>query len=141
MARPIMNDFESLKSFVFTKEDLEACTEIIPGAPGGWFDRTGTPMSKEDKEHLSKVTKGISKSLEHRKAISKGAKGNKNWLGKNHSEKAKEKMRKPKSLEHRKAISEAKKGKPGIVPSDETRRKMSEKHKLIWEKRKQSCQY
>jgi hypothetical protein len=49
-------------------------------------------------------------------------------------------MRKPKSLEHRKAISEAKKGKPGIVPSYETRRKMSEKHKLIWEKRRQSCQ-
>ena len=131
-----MDVFQSLKTFIFTKEDLEERTEIIPGS-GGWFDRTGHHMTDEDKKHLSEVTKGVPKSEAHRKAIAKGATGNKNWLGKNHSEESKKKMRKPKSLEHRKAISEAKKGKPGIIPSDETRRKMTESQKRRWSK----CQY
>lgn len=129
-----MSDFESLKTFILTKEELEERTEIIPGKPGGWFDRTGYHMTEEDKKHLSEVTKGVPKSESHRKAIAKGATGNKNWLGKNHSAESKQKMKKPKSLEHRKHISDAKKGKPGIIPSDETRKKMSEAQKRRWSK-------
>jgi hypothetical protein len=137
-----MNDFESLKTFVISKEELEERTEIIPGDQGRvWFDRTGYHMTEEEKKHLSEVTKGVPKSLEHRKAISRGATGNTNWLGKNHSEESKQKMRKPKSLEHRKAISEAKKDKPGVIPSDETRRKMAESQKQWWMKRRETCQY
>ena len=136
-----MDDFDSLKSFILTKEELEERTEILPGTKGGWFDRTGYHMTEEEKTHLSEVTKGKSKSIEHRKAIARGATGNKNWLGKNHSEKSKQKMRKPKSLEHRKAISEAKRDKPGVIPSDETRRKMAESQKQAWIKRRQKCQY
>ena len=148
MAWKMMDEvFDSLKTMVFTKEDLEACTETIPGVPGGWFDRTGYHMTDEEKKHLSEVTKGVPKSLEHRKAIAKGATGNKNWLGKKHSEESKKRMseaQKTKYLqftfsdESIKKMSESHKGKR---PSAETKAKMVESQKKRWEKRRQICQY
>lgn len=65
------------------------------------------PRSDDTKLKISKSHKGKKKSPEHISKIIK----NLNWSGKRHSEKTKEKMRKPKSVEHRMNMSKARKGK------------------------------
>lgn len=70
--------------------------------------------------------------------------GNKNMLGKHHSEETREKMSesqklsqkgKPKSIEHKRKLSESLRGR---TFSEETRRKMSAARQAWWDKRKSS---
>lgn len=98
--------FDSLKSFVFTEEDLNLHPVISSsGKQGDGF--LGFTHSAETKELLSSLKKGKKRSKEARLAISKGKKG------------------KPRSKE---TIEKIRKGNLGKKRSAETIRKLSESH-------------
>jgi hypothetical protein len=113
----INEDFESLKTFILTDEDL-ARHPVITEAP--W--NKGIPHTEETCKLMSELRKGkapwnkgkpgIQKhSEETKKKLSKAREGNKNRLGKEHS------------IESKRLMSEAKKGKPR---SAEARKKISD---------------
>jgi hypothetical protein len=118
----INEDFESLKTFILTDEDL-ARHSVITEAP--W--NKGIPHTEETRKLMSELRRGKSPwnkgkpgiqkhSDETRKKISKAKEGNKNRLGKNHTNKSKQLMSKAKSgksrsAEVRKKISDTMKAK------------------------------
>lgn len=103
-------------------------------ASGGYVN-SGWNLSEEAKKKISKACKGHSVSEEARKRISESQKGNAHWLGKHHTEKTRQKLKKLRSGKGngmygrivsddvKERISEAMKGRK---VGEETRRKIGE---------------
>jgi hypothetical protein len=112
---PIPEEFDSLKSFIFTDKDLEQSTEIIEGKTWcSWNSgvkfteehkrkisesKTGHKLSEVTKDKISKNSKGriawnkgIKMSKEFCDDISKRMKGEKRRLGKKFSQESKDKI-------------------------------------------------
>lgn len=115
-------DFESLKTFVLTEEDLARHAVITEAS---W--NKGIPHTEETKKLMSELRKGkapwnkgkpgIQKhSEEVKEKIAKAKQGNKNRLGINHTDESKQLMSiakkgKARSAEARKKISETMKAR------------------------------
>jgi hypothetical protein len=124
-------------------------TGILQNRTDGGEGGTG-PKSEAHKKNISKATTGKSKTEEHKQKLSDAGKGNTPWnkgltgvqvgsrLGVEVSEETRKKMSiahtgKPNTPEQKAKISAALKGR---VMSEETKKKMSESRKKLWEKRK-----
>ena len=107
----INEDFESLKTFVITEDDLARHPVILEKSRR--FNNKGIPHSKECKEAISAAHKGKKRkplSEEHKKKLSKSAMGkSREWLT----------------------------GKKRPPHSQETKTKMATARKLFWINKKQ----
>jgi len=117
----------------------------------------GKTVSLETRQNMSKAQIGIAKgrpspnkgkpmSEEQKLKIGKTKIGNRNWLGKHHSEDTRKKLRnaitgKRHSEETKRKIAAASRGRThmlGKKMSEETKQKMRESARLAWQKRKQN---
>ena len=139
------NIFESLKTMIFTKEDYDACTIILPG--DSRFDRTGIPHTEETKQLMRRPRSEETKkrmrkprSEEAKKRMSEGQKGK---LGPNRGKKFDDEWVKNLSKSHI-GNEPGNKGKIGYFKhTDETKKKMSQSRKgqIPWNKGKTGLKY
>jgi hypothetical protein len=74
----VPEEFNSLKTYVFTDQDLEQCTEIIEGKT--WCSwNSGVKFTEEHKRKISESKMGYKHSEETKQKLSKSTKGRKAW--------------------------------------------------------------
>ena len=119
---------------VFGRKDLG--TGILYNRTDGGDGSSGWVPSEENKKNISEANKNPSE--ETRRKMSEAKKGHTYRLGKTHSEKTKQIIKKKRANqifteEHRRKLSEANKGENnpnyGKTASEETKRKLSDIHK------------